>query len=282
MSAINLFGWAIAFPAILSAAIFLVFGWAFRRLGIERAERAAAGLAVGLGFIAAHCALAMPGFPPLDVTDRIPWIVGLALLLELAEALSPAPLWSRLENRIIVIALAIGAILGPILETTFETRDGTIWVVGVGILAIFSQVNIDAQSERASTRATAVSRLATLIAAGVTLLASGSLVLGELGFALAAAFGSVAFLTFKSSRAAGGPIVVAAFVALLLDGYIYASLPARVAIALILAPWTCWLGAIPALKRGNDWRATILVVPATLLMLAIAIAWAIAASPDYD
>lgn len=282
MSPVNLVGWGVAFPALISALVFVATRLIFQRLRLERAESAAGGLAIGLGYLAGHGSLAMPAFPPIDVTDRIPWIVGLAMLLELAEAVSPAPLWARLENRLLLIACVAIAILGPILSTTLETKAGTIWFAVIVVIALLSLLSVEAQAKRAATAATLLSRIAILIAMGIALLASGSVILGELGLSLAASFGVVALLTLKSGRAAGGLVIGAAGVAFLIDGYIYASLPASVAAVLIAAPIAGWIGAIPALKKEADWKASVIVMIATLVILGIAIGLALAASPSCE
>ena len=282
MSPVNLVGWGFAFPALVSAIVFLVSRTLLKRFGTNRAESAAGALAIGLGYIAGHSAVAMPAFPPIDVSDRIPWIVGLALLLELAESLSPVPLWARLENRLLLLAVAILAILGPILTTTAATREGATWLAVIVFVAFLSQMSLDGQSERAPIAATLASRWAILLGTGVCLLSSGSLILGELGLAMAASFGAVAVLTLRSERAAGGPIVGAAAAALLIDGHIYASLPAKVAAVLISAPLIAWIGSIPAVKRLASWKSTLIVLIATSLALGLAIGLALAASPSYE
>src|SRR4051812_48549611 len=102
-------------PSLVAAVFIVAAGWAARRAGIAASGPASGALALGAGAIASFLGNSPPAFPPIEVTDRIPWLVLAACLLGLCESIRPGPGWTRWENRLLLILLTMALILGPVL-----------------------------------------------------------------------------------------------------------------------------------------------------------------------
>jgi hypothetical protein len=276
---------AFLMPFVVGGVILALARWVFRRVGVAGGDRAAAALAIGSGYIAGHAAIALPAFPPLEVTDRIPFLVAFATLLGFLDSVWPSPAWVRWENRLLLTALVLGAILGPVLANIGETRSEILWVAGLGVVLLASWVNLDALAARLAPAPLALSLLIITGGVGGVLLVSGSLILGQLGLALAAALAAVVVFSTRgpglSLDRGGVPILTTIVGALLIDGHIYAGLPASAAFVLLpapLAPWVCQLGPV---RRASAWKGSALAVVVTLIPVSVALGIALAASPDY-
>src|SRR4051812_2185883 len=115
MSPLEMTLFVLVVPALVAAVTLAAAGWAGRRLGLPGSGPAAVALALGVGALAAQLGNAPPAFPPLDVTDRLPWLVTAATLLGLCESVRPGPAWTRWENRLLLTLLTLGLVLGPVL-----------------------------------------------------------------------------------------------------------------------------------------------------------------------
>ena len=71
--------------------------------------------AVGFAYIAAQAAVAHPAFPPVEVTDRIPWLALAATVLAVAESVLALAPWIRLSGRSLLLILSLGLMLGPVV-----------------------------------------------------------------------------------------------------------------------------------------------------------------------
>jgi hypothetical protein len=273
-------------PFVVSALVLAASRWAFRRAGMSGAGPAAAVLGLGAGYLAGHLAAARPAFPPIEVTDRVPWLAAASALLGLLESARPAPGWARWENRLLLTALVMAVVLGPVLEETGASGSGRIWLAGVALALLASWANLEALATRLSVPSLGLPVLAVVAGAGAVLVLSGSLVLGELGLALASSLGATWLLSLfwnDLSLARGGPpFLVATLGSLLLVGHVYAGLPTWPAVALLAAPLAIWSGFLGPLRRAATWKRTLLSLAATLALVGIAILLALSASPPYD
>jgi hypothetical protein len=122
MSPLEMALFVLVVPALAAAVMLTAAGWAGRRAGLAGSGQAAVALALGAGVLAAQFHFAPPSFPPIEVTDRIPWLVAVAMLLGVCESVRPSPGWARWENRLLLTVLALGLILGPVLGADWPTR----------------------------------------------------------------------------------------------------------------------------------------------------------------
>jgi hypothetical protein len=273
-------------PALAAAVAASLVGWLGRRLGVAWGGAAAVALALGAGELAAHLANARPAFPPIDVTDRIPWLVLTALLLGLCESIRPAPGWARWENRLLLVLLTLGLLLGPVLGPDWPTRSDLLRQGGLALLLLVGWANLEALAARRSTATVGPAVLVVAAGAGAALLLSGSLVLGQIGLGLASALGAVWLLSCwmpgLSLGRGGVPVLVATFGALLIDGQVYAFLPRSSALILAAAPLMAWVASVGPARRLAGWKAALLGAFATLVPTAVAVGLAVAASPSYE
>jgi hypothetical protein len=269
-------------PAVVAALVLMAVRWVCRRGGFAGGDRVAAAAALGAGYLAGHLGNAPPAFPPLDVTDRLPWLAGAATLLGILEAARPSPAWARWENRLLMAALVLGVVLGPVLEATAATRPGQAWLAGLGLALLLSWANLEALAARLPGAVLGPALLLVAVGAAAALVLSGSLVLGQLGGALAAALAAVGVLSGRSvglSLGGGGvAVLVATLGALLLEGHVYAALPASAACALAAAPAATWAGAVGPIRRAARWKAALVAAVATLVPVGLALGLVLAAS----
>ncbi len=269
-------------PFVSAGLVMIGAGWLGRRLGIERADHAAAALAVGVGYVVGHAAIASPTFPPLDVTDRIPWLAGLAAILGILESIWPGPSWTLWENRLLLTALVLSALLGPLFAESSENRPSTVCLVVYGLIALASWTNLSGLADRLSGARLGVPLLTVGFGIAIALVVSGSLALGQLSAVLAAAVAAMVLLKLGSPMLLGTvPVMVATFGALLLNSFIYAALPASAAVALVSAPAAFWVSRLGRMERLATWKVVLVTEFATLIPVGIALALAFSASPGY-
>src|SRR4051794_9791354 len=137
-------------PALAAAVTLVAAGWVGRRVGLAGGDQAAVALALGAGALAAQLVNARPAFPPVEVTDRIPWIVAAAMLLGLCESVRPSPGWARWENRLLLTALVLGLILGPVLGEDWPTRSDLARQGGLALVLLAAWANLESLAARRS------------------------------------------------------------------------------------------------------------------------------------
>jgi hypothetical protein len=286
MSPLGMALFVLVVPSLVAAVTLAAAGWAGRRLGLSGGGQAAVALALGAGAIAAQVGNAPPAFPPIEVTDRIPWLVLAAVLLGLCESVRPSPGWARWENRLLLTLLTMGLVLGPVLGENWPTRSDLARQGGLVLIMLAAWGNLEALAARRSMAVLGPSVLVVAVSAGAALLLSGSMVLGQLGLGLAAAVAAVWVLSLWQpdlflSRG-GIPVLVAAYGALLIEGHVYAGLPASSAYLLAAAPLAAWVGFVGPARRLAAWQSAVLSAAATLVPAAVSLGLAIAASPGYE
>jgi hypothetical protein len=287
MEPLNLVLFVGVVPATIAAGIAIVAGFVARRFGNEGAGQAAVALALGAGTIAAQCAVAWPHVPPIDVTDRLPWLVGLVMVLGLLESTHPSPGWARWENRLLVAVVALALVLGPVLGPEWPSRRDLTIEGGLVVAILFAWFNLERMG---SGRSTAVLGPALLAVAGGTapaLLFAGNAVLFRVAGGLTAALGAVWvvswWLSDRTLSRGGVPVLTVTVAALLLVGSIYSSLPREAAILLAAAPLAAWPAFAGPARRLAAWQSALLATVLCLVPVAIAVGLALKASPgEYE
>jgi hypothetical protein len=255
-------------------------------LGLRWSRWRGATIGLGLGYIIGHVALAWPAFPPIDVTDRLPWLALAAMVVGLLESLWPISNRLRWATRLSLLALTLLAILGPIARETVRTGAGVAWLAVVGVSAFVSWVLLERLFNRLSKGG--IEWLLVLIAgsSAALLLVSGSLVLGQLGLVLAAVLGALALISWRAARPMldrGALLVVlSVLTALVLDGHVYAFVPVSSALLLAASPLAAWVDKIGPARRLGPRGAAIVRGLAVMVPLAVAIGLALNASPSYE
>ena len=100
-----------------------------------------AGPAIGLAYIAGQAAIARPSFPPVDVTDRIPWLALAAMLLAVAEAIWPFAARLRFLGRTLLLTLILGLMLGPVISAGDLTWTTIGWLAAAAVTAVLAWLN---------------------------------------------------------------------------------------------------------------------------------------------
>jgi hypothetical protein len=199
--------------------------------------------------------------------------------------LAPRAAWGRRMGLVALVALVTVVILGPILPETAGTRGGLAWLAVVGIVVLAAWANVEWLGERLEGATLIWPMLVIAGGTSVVLVASNSLVLGLLGLSLTSALAApgIASWRWALGRSVRGaiPIVLAVLTALILNGHVYAFVPASSALFLAAAPAAAWAARLGPIRRGAPWRATLAAVVATLVPVVAAVGLALAASPAY-
>jgi hypothetical protein len=241
-----------------------------RRRGIDGSAPAWGALAVGLAYAIGHLGVAMPSMPPGDVTDRIPWIAVAAAVVATILGMGRGALWGRVVAFVGLASLAWVVMLGPVLGSSDFTREQFLWLAGSAFAALFFSINV-ALLDSSSRHIDIWLALALLaIGSGVVLLLANSAVL----FQLAGLLGVVLMASLLGSRglAIGGgvPLASTILIALVLEGFVYAFLPAVAAVLLAAAPTSLWLTRLgPIARLGSKARITVALV---IMLIPIGIA----------
>jgi hypothetical protein len=218
----------------------------------------------------AHCAVATPSFPPFDVTDRIPFLALAAAVVAAFLAGGRGVLWARIVGSLGLAVLVSLVMLGPVLgagEYSEETIFQLSAIAGVSCLAMLNVGLLDTPSRRLELW---VGLTVVTAGAGVALILSNSAILFFLAGCLVLV--SVASLLGGWGMPVGGGTTVGASVltALLIEGSVYAFLPAIPSLLLASAPLLLWITRIgPIARQGTMPRA---VIAASLVLIPVAIA----------
>jgi hypothetical protein len=273
-------------PGVLAGVLALAAALAGRRAGLTGAGPAAVALALGAAVLAAQVVNARPAFPPVDVTDRIPYLVLAATLLGLCEALRPAPGWARWENRLLLTLLVLGAILAPVLGPDWHNPRALAGLLGLVLGVLAAWVNLEALAARRSTAVLGPALLVVAAGTAAAFLLSQSAALFQIEVGLAAALGAVWVLSWwlpiLGLGRGGVPVLVAATAALLVDAQVYSGLLRAPAILLACAPLAAWAGLAGPMGRLRPWLSSLIMMLATLVPTAIAVALVYAEAPEYE
>lgn len=269
-------------PALVAIAV-TTLARVFNNKGDERgAARWWAALAVGLAYVVGHFAAAWPSVPPIEVTDRLPWLALLATAAALAEAGFTPGRWARLALRTVLLLVALGVVLGPVIGAGEFDRDLAVRLAGASAVTLLFLLNIHSldRPERASDLVLSLGLTTTGAALGLVL--SGSAVLGQLAGVLAIGLGA-AWLASGLRLIPGNLTVTSTLLAaLVVEGFIYASLPASTGLLLAAAPASLWLTRVGPVQRLSPAFRRLLVAILTLIPVGLALALAVSESPSYD
>jgi hypothetical protein len=272
----------LALPPLVAAVLVLILR-GFRGRGNAEDRPWPMVLGLGAGYLAGNLAIGWPPFPPLEVTDRIPFLAVAATVLGLLESAWPLAARVRWGDRLILVALTLGVILGPILAATAGTRAGILWLAGVGAVAVLSWANLEVLAGRPGTAGLFGSLVVTAAGAGAVLVASSSAVLGQLGVVLAAALTGAGLASWRMGRGLPSPgivpVVATVLTALVVDGHVYANTPTSSALLLAAAPTAAWLGAVKPVRGLAPWKVSLLAAIVTVVPVGLALWRAMAESP---
>ncbi len=268
----------VVLPAFLAAIIHLVTTLIRRRNEPTRNFDWGLPLAIGCGYLAGHAGIA---WPSNDVTDRIPWLVLGAVALGILDAAWPSPLWARWENGLVFAGAVLLVMLGPAIQETWGTPETNRWMAALGVGILLSWGNLERLASKSQGAAFAVPLLAFAGGAAAFLLLSGSMVLGRLGGALAAALLGAWITSWRGSPislARGAiPVVVTLLAALILEGHVYAQ-AAPVGVGLVCAsPLLIWVTRIRAIRNLLPWQTGLIGAVVVLIPIGVAMGLALAA-----
>jgi hypothetical protein len=242
-------------------------------------------LALGAGYFLYHQATAHPSFPPSDVTDRIAWLALPAMILGICESIWPGPGWTRWENRLIVIGLVLGAMLGPVMGASEDQRTDLIRLGVSASVMLLSWLSLEVLTERVELRALGPPLLVVIGGSAGLFLVSGSLVCAQLAGGMAALLGLVWIISWfrpEMRLSHGGvPVLVTVLTAILLNGQVYASTPLVSALLIAASPLAAWLGWVGPMRRLAGWQSALIAMGATLVPVAIAVGLAFGSSPSF-
>jgi len=248
----------------------------------------AGAFAVGAGYLAGHIAAAgWPALPPAEATQ---WLFYFALAGLLAGALDTsvrASSLSRVGVWLLSSAILLGLLLRIKIQSAWTAPQSILWLTALAAVTLVLTTSL-LKIARPNAGAIFTLLVAAIVCGGtgIALVLSGSLLLGQLGFVLAAAVG-VALLAawfFREMPLATGavPVIVLLLIGLWVSGYFYADLPALSAVLFALAlvlpaffPSIDWNAAIP-------WKALLLRGSAVAFPVAVGIFVAFRASPSLD
>ncbi len=224
------------------------------RLLPARSQPSISVLAAVLAFTAAQIALTgRPELPPSEASQWLVWLLPALLILGLAVEGLP-----RLVQALSAALAVVGTLyllLRPMVQWTWESNwVAAGWLLGYSLLAGLIHVGLaglaGSQSERRLPRFSAIG---LLTAAAIALAATGSLMLGQLAGAMAAALGPLALA--KPRSVAFPPLLVyllaLLLAALLAMGVCYSNLPLPLAGLLALAGLALWLPARWLQRRAS-------------------------------
>ncbi|SIN73317.1 hypothetical protein SAMN05444166_0514 [Singulisphaera sp. GP187] len=282
---IILFG--VLLPALATVTVLIAAWRVGRRLDLKVRGGLAVALALGLGDLAGHLGVAWPAWPPSEVTDRIPILVGVAILAALVAVLGgPGRRWLSWVNRAVVSGVTIAVIVSPAFGEAWSAPATLFGAALLGIGMILAWANLDALATRCSGAGIFLPLLLISSGASVALLVSGSMVLALLAGVLSAALAACGLVAWRVPAIGFGPggpsIVVVVLASLLLINRFYAELPSGSVALFAVAPAAVWFGQLGTIRSRAPWIRTLAATAAVLVPVALAIGLAVAAMPSYE
>ncbi len=261
---------AVIFALGLAAGLSALAARSKRRLGGGSTAPWWGTIAVGLAYAVGHAGVATPSIPPADVTDRIPIIALISAVVAIVLAGGRGRSWGRISGYLGLAILVNVVMLGPVLGSGDFPQETVIWLAASAVASVLATLNVgllDAPGRRVDLWAALV---VFAFGAGVVLVLSNSAVLFQLGGVLAVVLAASLLGAWGLPIGGGVPVALAVLTALIVEGFVYAFLPASGALILAAAPATLWLTRIGPLARlGPRTRA---VVAAVLISIPVALA----------
>jgi len=270
---------AVTVPAVVAAAAIGLRRVRGARGRLSQGDSVWSAAAIGLAYIAAQTAVARPALPPVDVTDRIPWLALAATVLAVSEAVLAFAPWVRLSGRSLLLTLILGLMLGPVVNADDLSRPMLGWLTVTAVLAFLAWLDLWALERLGNGTEAIRGLIVSSSGATLVLLLSGSVALCLLGVALTVSL-AVGRLAAGDRAPASGLIVGSTVLtALVLEGYFYASMPAWSALLLATAPAGTWIIRTEPLRGKQGLLATLFGTIAVLVPVGLAVGWAAASLP---
>ncbi len=265
-------------PVVVCAAL-LIAAWRPWRPDTPIDGRQWAGaVALGLAFVPAFLAVEhWPGVPPHVTWHWIAWLVPVAAVAGLADALIRWPTPLRLLGAAALAAVCGRALVGDWVDHAWPWR-----AVTAAVIAVVA-VLVNAAAERRPGATVPLSLCVAAAGASVVLIGSGSAKLAQLAGALAACLGVAVALAWwrpTVSLSRGGTAVVAVLLpGLVLSGYFpsYSEFPPWVYVFAAVAPAFTWPAALIRLEGLRAWQATAIRVAVASIPVAITVTVAVLA-----
>lgn len=260
----------VVIPAVVAAAALFLARF------LARGEKAPLWPAIAAGFAAGH--LGIGGWPRGMPVEAWQWMLPIAVLGAVTGA---SYAWNSMPARARVAPWVV--IVGFTVWTTLVKRP-PVALAGFSAAAFLLGWTLDGAARRTSARSFSATVLIVATATGVSLVVSGTLLIGQMAGALAAATGACLVLAGRlrlESRSAV-PVVTALLAALWMNGILYAELPIASAVLLAAAPLGCWIADVVLAKRLGPLPMTISRVAVAVLLAGAGVAVAVRAAPPLD
>ncbi len=265
-------------PVVVCAAL-LIAAWRPWRPDTPIGGRQWAGaVALGLAFVPAFLAVERwPGLPPHVTWHWIAWLVPVAAVAGIADALVRWPTLLRLLGAATLAAVCGRLLVGDWVDHAWAWRGVT-----AAIIAVVA-VSVNAAAERRPGAAVPLSLCVAAAGASVVLLGSANAKLAQLAGALAACMGVAVVLALwrpGASLSRGSTAVVSVLLpGLVLSGFFIS--PSEIqpwvyVLAAIAAAFT-WPAALIRLEGLRNWQATAIRVAVASIPVAITVAVAVLA-----
>lgn len=270
----------VGLPVLLSAIVLLIAWAPWRARGPIAGGHWGGPLAFAGSFVLAFVGgnNGLPQFPPIQVTDWLPFIAAGAAAIGLADATLQLRRSVRWAIGCACIAAATWLLLRPLPAETHSLSTKLGWLVMRTIIWGAWWIAIDGLS-RDSPGPSVPRDLLIVTATTALVLLMCSKLLGLLGGSLAvslAVFAAVGLVS-PASMARGGVLVLATLLSgLLICGLFYASLARGNAVLLLLATVLTAAGRFPPVKNLTGWKRH--VVQMALVSVPAGLALALAAA----
>ncbi len=229
-------------------------------------------VALGLAFVPAFLAVERwPGVPPHVTWHWIAWLVPVAMIAGVVDALVRWPRPLRLLGAATLAAVCGRALVGDWVDHAWPWRGMTAAVIAV------VAVSVNAAAERRPGASVPLSLCVAALGASVVLISSGSAKLAQLAGALAACLGVAVVLAWWRpivSLSRGGTAVVSVLLpGLVLSGYFssFSEIPPWVYVLAAVAPAFTWPAALIRLEGLRAWQATAIRFAVVSIPVAITV-----------
>jgi|GEM_PF-6197436 len=270
-------------PAVVSTVVCIaVYRWSPSQRERESQSKsqshgpkaAASWLTLGSGCAAAYfCLFGRPEFPPIDVTEWLPWFcLGLVAIGSVLAVLR-GPAWLQSAMALPLIAGAILLLVRPKFAFDWTIGQGLVRVAALTLAGVCLFGLLSWRARRTSPALCCASLLLVSSASALVLLMSGSQKLGQVGGMLAAATAGSLLGLMLARRTSGAAFAPLPWVllqgSLLLCGYFYAELSWQHASLLCLAALAPLLQRLPGLSKLSVKRAIAVQLLLTAAVAAI-------------
>src|SRR5687768_2632318 len=216
-------------PAAFAAAVIAaVCSLLAIRLSNSWAKHSLLASSIGAAYVCGHIfVVGLPSFPPRDTTHWLLYFSLISIPIGVITSARHISGWVAFGMAIICNAGALALLLLPKFRHGWTPQEGALWTFSLTLIAAAIWLSFQRNADRISAMQTLLPFALTCAATSVALILSGSLLLGQLGSILAAAFiGMLLARSWKHSVAS--PVVPASSIllsGLIVCGYFFAELP---------------------------------------------------------